>query len=286
MPSGDLGFTLVLWCAGFACMSIVLLVRRFQGGELGGSQVMQRVLLGWSVVSVARLGRHRVLGVRAASLAMQRICFWAGLLCKCRKWRAAARLHDAGGVEADGLSVWGACGIGAGGVCVCGAYRVGAGGLSVWGACGMSGACWLGGGPWRMGGGAVPAAALILRRPPRPLCGTTRHGQSSASEALLCYFWASGVPLLTQPRRPAAQALCCTTAWAPWPSCLLLHAHCCRCHGRPHLFGCAAHSQRAAAKKAPLAAPARPTAWFSGSMRTDPSASSSCCSLVCRPVAV
>lgn len=46
--AGDLGFTLVLWCAGFGAMSIVLAIRRFQGGELGGSLKMQRILMGWS----------------------------------------------------------------------------------------------------------------------------------------------------------------------------------------------------------------------------------------------
>mmetsp|Transcript_8922 Transcript_8922/g.24087 ORF Transcript_8922/g.24087 Transcript_8922/m.24087 type:complete len:863 (+) Transcript_8922:104-2692(+) len=48
VSEGDLGFTLVLWCAGFGAMSIVFAIRRFQGGELGGTLKMQRVLLGWS----------------------------------------------------------------------------------------------------------------------------------------------------------------------------------------------------------------------------------------------
>mmetsp|Transcript_8923 Transcript_8923/g.24093 ORF Transcript_8923/g.24093 Transcript_8923/m.24093 type:complete len:863 (+) Transcript_8923:104-2692(+) len=48
VPAGNLGFTLVLWCAGFGAMSIVFAIRRFQGGELGGTLKMQRVLLGWS----------------------------------------------------------------------------------------------------------------------------------------------------------------------------------------------------------------------------------------------
>ena len=51
VPAGDLGFTLVLWCAGFGAMSIVFVIRRFQGGELGGTLKMQRILLAWSLVS-------------------------------------------------------------------------------------------------------------------------------------------------------------------------------------------------------------------------------------------
>ncbi|KAF5828366.1 hypothetical protein DUNSADRAFT_17737 [Dunaliella salina] len=49
VPAGDLGFTLVLWCAGFGAMSTILAIRRFQGGELGGSVVAQRILMAWSI---------------------------------------------------------------------------------------------------------------------------------------------------------------------------------------------------------------------------------------------
>uniref|UniRef100_A0A7S3VKC0 Calx-beta domain-containing protein n=1 Tax=Dunaliella tertiolecta TaxID=3047 RepID=A0A7S3VKC0_DUNTE len=49
VPAGNLGFTLVLWCAGFGAMSIVFAIRRARGGELGGSLKAQRILLAWSI---------------------------------------------------------------------------------------------------------------------------------------------------------------------------------------------------------------------------------------------
>mmetsp|Transcript_22463 Transcript_22463/g.58652 ORF Transcript_22463/g.58652 Transcript_22463/m.58652 type:complete len:864 (+) Transcript_22463:1727-4318(+) len=49
VSEGDLGFTLVLWCAGFGAMSIVFAIRRARGGELGGSLKAQRILLAWSI---------------------------------------------------------------------------------------------------------------------------------------------------------------------------------------------------------------------------------------------